>query len=112
VPGIERYFVGAIHDDAAGMLASFGGAGRVSIAANVLHGLTTAIGMIVLIDCVLLAALVTVLGAAFGISTGQAIGAGLVTFAIAYALSTQLGMRAAMRVAAGPKPMFPSSPPD
>jgi uncharacterized membrane protein len=108
VPGIELYFVSPTHDDARGVLATFGGVASLGILPNLLHGLTTAVGMVAILDCVLLSALVAMVAAGLGTGTAAAIVLGAVTFALAFVVSSFLGMRAAMRSVARHEAMFPT----
>jgi hypothetical protein len=107
VPGIERYFVTSIHDDARGVLSNFGDPDDAPWLGT-LHGLTTAIGMLVIIVCVLLAALIAVITAGIGAAVGAAIGIGVVSFLIFFTVSTVLGARAATAVVEEPEAMFPT----
>ncbi|MBI2776587.1 MAG: hypothetical protein HYX57_04875 [Chloroflexi bacterium] len=112
VPGIERYFVAPIHDDARGVLATFGEPLGPSAVRNVAHGITTAIGMLMLINVVIFAALVTVASIGLGASRPLGLVLGVLAFVVAFAGTAVLGMRQAMRTAAAADPMFPSPPPD
>jgi hypothetical protein len=109
VPGIERYFVTSIHDDARGVLSNFGDPDDAPWLGT-LHGLTTAIGMLVIIVCVLLAALIAVIAAGIGAAVGAAIGIGVVSFLTFFTVSTVLGARAATAVVEEPEAMFPTPP--
>jgi len=112
VPGLEPYFVTSPYDDAAGILATYGEpAGAGSLLQNVVHGLTTAIGMVGTIEAMLvgaLAGLVAVgLGAGAEIATLAAVGSFLIGVAI-FAIS---GMRWAMSEESRGDARFPSPPP-
>jgi len=109
VPGIERYFVTSIHDDARGVLSNFGDPDDAPWLGT-LHGLTTAVGMLVIIVCVLFAALIAVIAAGVGATVGVAIAIGVVSFLILFALSVVLGARAATAVVEEPEAMFPTPP--
>ena len=109
VPGIEGYFVTSIHDDARGVLSNFGDPDDAPWLGT-LHGLTTAIGMLVIIVCVLFAALIAVMAAGMGASEGVAIGIGVVSFLLLFTLSTVLGAKAATTTVEEPDAMFPTSP--
>jgi hypothetical protein len=109
VPGIERYFVTSIHDDDRGALSNFGDPDDAPWLGT-LHGLTTAIGMLVIIVCVLCAALIAVIAAGIGGSEGVAIGIGVVSFLLLFTLSIVLGAKAATAVVEEPEAMFPTPP--
>ena len=102
VPGIDRYFVSPIHDDATGVLSMFGTAGDDSVLLGIAHGLTTTIGMLMVVNCVLVAALVGVIATGAGLSTVSAIGLGVVAFVAMFGVFAYAGMKVSMRVAAGP----------
>ena len=109
VPGIEPYFVSGFHDDAIGVLATYGDSrGSSRVLPNIVHGLTTTVGMLGTIDAMIvgaLSALVTVgLGAGAEVAIAVAI-AGFVAFFIILALTF---MRAAMRQQARAESRFPT----
>lgn len=108
VPGIDRYFVSPIHDDARGVLSMFGDAGGNSVLEGIAHGLTTTIGMLMVVNCVLVAALIGVIATGAGGSTIVAIGLGVIGFAAMFGVFTYAGMKVSMRVADGPSAMFPT----
>lgn len=84
VPGIDAYFVAPIHDDARGVLASFGVLTSEGTIGNVVHGITTTIGMVALIDCLLGAALAAVVAGGLGAVMSLAILVGVVVFVFAF----------------------------
>jgi hypothetical protein len=108
IPGIERYFVTPIHDDARGVLASFGDSSKTSPFLGIAHSLTTAIGMVVVIDLVLFGALLSVVAAGLGVSTGVAIAIGVAGFIVTFILSTVIGARIALSSVVEPEAMFPT----
>jgi hypothetical protein len=108
VPGIERYFVTPIYDDARGVLSAFGDSSRESPFLGVIHSLTTAIGMLVIIDCVLFAALLSVIAAGLGASTGMAIAVGVLAFLVLFGATTMFGARMALSVVTAPEAIFPT----
>jgi hypothetical protein len=107
VPGIERYFVTSINDDARGVLSNFGDPDDAPWLGT-LHGLTTAIGMLAIVSCVLFGALIAVIAAGIGASVGVAIGIGVVGFLVLFVIATMLGARAGAATVAEPEAMFPS----
>ncbi len=108
VPGLERYFVSPIHDDARGVLSTFGDLGGHSGAASLAHGLTTTLGMLMVVNSVLLGALLGIIGTAIGAAAGVAIGLGILGFAALFGAFAIAGMKIAMRAAARPPAMFPT----
>jgi hypothetical protein len=107
-PGIERYFVTPIHDDARGVLASFGDSSKASPFLGIAHSLTTAIGMVVVIDLVLFGALLSVIAAGVGLSTGVAIAFGVAGFLVTFVLTIVIGARVALSSVTEPDAMFPT----
>ncbi|MBA2756825.1 MAG: hypothetical protein H0U37_05215 [Chloroflexi bacterium] len=107
VPGLEPYFVSGFHDDARGVLATYGDVSP-SVVRNIIHGLGTSIGMISTIDAMILGALC----ASIGLGLGLAIEVGLVLaitgFAVAFGLLTVVGMRTALGRKARAESRFPT----
>jgi len=108
IPGVDRYFVTSIHDDARGVLANFGDSSKKSPFLGIVHSLTTAIGMVVVIDLVLFGALLSVIAAGIGLSTGLAIASGVVGFLVTFVLTTLIGARMAISSVTEPEAMFPT----
>lgn len=110
VPGIERYFVTSIHDDYRGVLSNFGNPDGGPWL-GFIHGITTAVGMLMIIVCVLFGALLAVIAAGLGASTPVAIGLGVVGFVALFVISARLGARIATGVVTDPEAMFPTPRP-
>jgi hypothetical protein len=108
VPGIERYFVASIHDDARGILSSFGNSSGPSPFLGIVRGLTTAIGMLAVINCVIFGALLSVIAAGLGAGTAAAIAIGVVGFLLSFVLTTLLGTRMALSVFEDQGSLFPT----
>lgn len=108
VPGIERYFVSSIHDDGPGVLSNFGGTETPSTFVGILHGLTTAIGMLMLIVGVIFSALLGVIAAGLGATVGPAIGVGLIGFLVIFIVFVITGERLATSAAEDTDVLFPS----
>ena len=108
LPGIERYFVASIHDDARGILASFGNSSGPSPFLGIMRGLTTAIGMLAVINCVLLGALLSVIAAGLGATPPAAIAIGVVGFLLAFVLMSVGGARMALSAFRDEDSMFPT----
>jgi len=97
VPGLESYFVAGFHDDALGVLATYGESlAPTSPLANMAHGLTTTVGMLATIDAMIVGALGALVGVALGTSGEIAVGVGVVAFVVAFVILAILGMRSAM----------------
>lgn len=97
VPGLEPYFVSGFHDDAYGVLSTYGYATDGGLLADIVHGLTTIIGMIGTIVAVVFAALCGLIATAMGASLGPALVAAIVGFLLAFALFMLIGNRLAFR---------------
>lgn len=78
LPGIEPYFVSGLHDDLRGVLATYGSPPTSgSSLGNLLHGLTTTLGMIGTIDAILVGALWSVVGLGLGVDARVAVISGV-----------------------------------
>lgn len=110
VPGIERYFVTSIHDDYVGVLSNFGDPGKGPWL-GAIHGLTTAVGMLATVVCVLFGSLLAVIVAGLGASLPAAIGIGVGGGLILFVGSTRLGARVGTAVVTEPDALFPTPPP-
>jgi hypothetical protein len=114
IPGIQRYFIASIHDDARGILSSFGtlgvGEGPPSPFSNIAHGLTTTVGMVAVINCVITGALVAVIALGLGADSGLALVLGVGGFVALFALTSFLGVRTALTQPVFKEPMFPRPP--
>ena len=113
IPGIQRYFIASIHDDRLGVATAYGigrARGPVSPLAGILHGLTTTGGMVGAIDCVLFAALASVIALGLGTALGLAIGLGVGAFFAGFIVFTAWGYRTWTRTSLFDDPMFPSPP--
>jgi hypothetical protein len=83
-PGVEPYLSTGIYDDVAGAIDVYGAPKIRSGPAAFIHGLTTAGGMILTIDALLVAALGGVLGLIAGADMAGAFAAGAITFLVAF----------------------------
>lgn len=109
VPGIETYFVTSFHDDARGVLATYGEvttSGKVL--RNILHGIGTTIGMIATIDAMIFGALLAAVSMGLGLSLGTAVILAVAGFALAFALFLAIGMRTALGQQARAESRFPT----
>jgi hypothetical protein len=88
-PVVQPFLITSIHDDAAGALETYGEKMiRPGIGA-LLHGPTTASGMIGVIDSVLAAALAGVLAVLVGLSPGIVLATAAIVFIVAFAAITR-----------------------
>jgi hypothetical protein len=113
VPGIEPYFVSSFHDDAKGVLAVYGYAGRdasvkLSPLRNLIHGLGTTIGMIATINAMILGALGAAMSLGLGLPIEAAVIVALSAFVLAFAAFSYAGMRLASPAAWRADSRFPT----
>lgn len=111
VPGLEPYFMSAIHDDAASVLAVYGPASPHPIS-NLLHGLTTMPGMIGMLCSVLIGVLAAVL---LLLATHDPTAAGLVGFAallVSFGVITGVAITRVTRFMSSLTAAFPRSEPN
>lgn len=108
VPGLEPYFVSGFHDDARGVLATYGYGDRPGILPNILHGLTTTIGMVATIDAMILGALGALVAIGLGAGLEVAVLLALVGFLAGFAVFAIVGMRASMGQQARAASRFPT----
>ena len=109
-PGVVPFLTSGIHDDTAGVMETYGAPNiRVGLGA-VLHGLTTAGGMIMMIDSLLAAGFGGVLALFLGADMPGAFGAGLVAFVLLFALLNRYAYSVVSGFEASFTPRFPSPP--
>jgi hypothetical protein len=111
VPGLEPYFVTGFHDDAEGVLASYGGIRRTGLG-HFLHSFTTAIGLVATIESFVIGAFVTVVVLGFGASYTVAIGLGVAVTILGFAVFAVVGVRAALGRQRAARSLFPTPPTD
>ena len=112
VPGLERYFISSFHDDARGVLEMYGPPGPSSHLRDVLHGLTTTIGMVAVIDALLVGAISALGALGFGAGAEVALVSAVVGFAAAFAVFVFFGTRIAIATQEEIVSLFPSPPQD
>jgi len=114
IPGIQRYFTASIHDDRMGIVTSAYGRGSpirpLSPLGNILHGLTTTVGMVTSINSLLLAAITCVTALGIGATLGLALGLGIVALLVGFVAFVAWGSRTWTRTSRFDDPMFPSPP--
>jgi ABC-type transport system involved in cytochrome bd biosynthesis fused ATPase/permease subunit len=111
VPGLERYFITGHYDDLAGVFQAYNADVRLRSRRSILHGFTTVVGMLVVIDSALAAVLVASL-VLFAAGAGlAAVAAGVVVFAITLTIGVDWMTRSVAGTASGLQVEFPSPPP-
>jgi hypothetical protein len=111
VPSVEPYLISSIHDDQAGVLSVYGGPQvNHNLLMDILHGISTTIGMVFTINAMLIGALVGVLAVGVGLSFAAGLALGLAGFVIGFAIFTMIGMRTALDIQSGMESRFPSPP--
>ncbi len=108
VPGLEPYYITGFHDDARGVLATYGFDVRPGPLGNLLHGLTTTIGMVGTIDAMILGSLGALVALGLGGGLEAALLLGLVGFAIGFASLAVVGTRSALTHQARVESRFPT----
>ena len=109
VPGLEPYFVTGFHDDAKGVLASYGGMDRTRLA-RALHSFTTAIGLVSTIESFILAALATVVALGLGVAYPVAMALGVLVAIGGFAFFAVVGVRTALGRQHAAQALFPTPP--
>jgi hypothetical protein len=84
VPAAQRFFISSVHDDARGVLATYGEPAQRGAVVSFVHGMTTASSMIGTIVSVLAGVVGAVLALLAGGGAGAAVVAGLVAFALVF----------------------------
>lgn len=107
VPGLEPYFVTGFHDDAAGVLETYGGIERPPLG-RVIHSFTTAIGLVSTIESFVVGALATVVTLGLGLSYAVAIVLGLTVTIVGFVIFAVVGIRSALRRQRAAKALFPT----
>ncbi len=111
VPGLEPYFTTGFHDDAHGVLATYGGLDRpTSPLGDFLHGLTTAPGMLATIEGMIAGAILAIGALGLGASPEVALAAALVGFVATFVVFLFAGYRMAWASQARVESRFPSPP--
>lgn len=109
VPGLEPYFVTSFHDDARGVLAAYGPVtSSDAVFSNIIHGLTTMIGMVATVVAMILGALAALVAVGLGAGVEVALVAAVVGFLVGTAAFAMVGMRAALDYQARIQSRFPS----
>jgi hypothetical protein len=113
VPGLEPYFITGFHDDALGVLSTYGGIpASTSTLSDIVHGLTTTPGMIGTIDAMLVGAIGTTGALGLGAAPEIALVAGVAALLAAFGVLLVIGHRAAMAGQHRAESRFPTLPKD
>lgn len=111
VPGVERYLSASQHDDFESVISIYGSPTEATSAAgDVLHGITTAPGMVAMINAVVAAGLFATLALLAGQSGAVALIAGVVGFVLTFALATVVLLRGYVRAGRLLEVRFPPPP--
>jgi hypothetical protein len=109
VPGLEPYFVTSFHDDARGVLAAYGDiTAEGTVLSNVIHGLTTMIGMVATVVAMIVGALAALVAVGVGAGVEVALLSAVVGFLVGTAVFAYVGMRTALGYQAGMEARFPT----
>jgi hypothetical protein len=109
VPGLEPYFVTSFHDDARGVLAAYGDVTATgTVLSNVIHGLTTMIGMVATVVAMIVGALAALIVVGLGAGVEAALLAAVTGFLIGTAIFAMVGMRTAIGSQGGLESRFPT----
>lgn len=108
VPGLEPYFVSGFHDDAHGVLSTYGYANHGGQLAKAVHGLTTIIGMIGTIVSLVVAALCGLFATGLGAPLAPSLIVAVVGFGLAFGLLAMIGMRFAFQAQEHVEARFPT----
>jgi hypothetical protein len=109
VPGLEPYFVTSFHDDARGVLAAYGNVtARETVLPNIVHGLTTMIGMVATVVAMILGALAALVVVGLGAGVDVALLAAVAGFLVGTVIFAVVGMRTALGYQEGMESRFPT----
>ena len=109
VPGLEPYFVTSFHDDARGVLAVYGDITASETAlANIVHGLTTMIGMVATVVAMIVGALAALAAVGLGAGVEVALVSAIAGFLLGTGLFAVVGMRTALANQRGVESRFPT----
>jgi hypothetical protein len=109
VPGLEPYFTTGFHDDAHGVLATYGGLdGPSTRLGDLLHGLTTAPGMLATIEAMIAGAILAIGALGLGANAAVALVASIAGFVATFVVFLFAGYRLAWANQARVESRFPS----
>jgi hypothetical protein len=111
VPGIEPYFVSGFHDDARGVLATYGDVtSSGSVLANMVHGITTTVGMVATIVAMIFGAICGLVALGLGAGVTVTVASAVVAFLVGFGIFVIVGMRTALGQQARAESRFPTPP--
>ena len=110
VPGLERYFITGHHDDLAGVFQAYNADVRMRSRRSIIHGFTTVVGMLVVIDAALASVLVAALVLLAGATGVLAVVVAIAVFGVVLALGIDWMTRSIAGTATGLQVEFPSPP--
>lgn len=109
VPGLEPFFVSSFHDDARGVLATYGDITASETAlSNIVHGLTTMVGMVATVVAMIIGALAALAAVGLGAGVEVALVAAVAGFLVGTAVFAMVGMRTALAYQRGMESRFPT----
>ena len=109
VPGLEPYFVTSFHDDARGVLAAYGDVtASDTVLSNIVHGLTTMVGMVATVVAMIIGALAALVVVGLGAGVEVALVAAVAGFLVGTAIFAVVGMRTALAYQGNIESRFPT----
>jgi hypothetical protein len=108
VPGLEPYFITGRYDDVLGIFANYGADVKMMSWRSIVHGFTTVVGMLGVINAALTGVVVGALAILVLGYGAEAIAIGGVTFLVAMAVNVAWSGRAIAATVADLNPRFPS----
>jgi hypothetical protein len=108
VPGLDPYFITGHHDDVLGIFANYGADVQTRTWRSIIHGFTTVVGMLGVINAALTGVVVGTLAILVLGSGAEAITIGVVAFIVVLAISVAWSTRAIAATVAGLRSRFPS----
>lgn len=111
-PAVQPFLSSSIFDDSAGVMQTYGEPEIRAAIPAFIHGLTTAGGMISVIDAILAAALAGIVSVLVGTSLSAALVAAGVAFVVVFALVNRWALRTIVGYESAMESRFPSPPAD
>jgi len=109
-PAVHPFLITSIHDDAAGALETYGEKPIQPGIGQLLHGLTTASGMVSVIDAVIAAALAGVLAVLVGLPLGIVLPTAAIAFVVVFVAITRYAIATVMDFQEHVVSRFPTPP--
>jgi hypothetical protein len=108
VPGLDPYFITGHHDDVLGIFANYGADVQVRTWRSIVHGFTTVVGMLGVINAALSGVVAATIAILIVGESVAAIAIGVGAFLVVLAISVAWSTRAIAATVAGLQPRFPS----